>query len=663
MLKSKLKNNNLKIWIDNVLILDHSPENPVFFLGQGTEEIKMYRGNFKINDRIDEKIPLRHVEQKEEMFRFYYGEDELSLTITKEGNALSWNFSSLKNYGRFWIRIKAKEQEHLYGLGEQMSHFNLRGMLFPIWSSEPGVGRNKNTYVTWQADINGMAGGDYWNTNYPQASYISDQKYYLFIDSFAYSEFDFRAPEFHEIHVWEVPKKILFWTGDTYYSLVEQFTHFIGRQEKLPQWINEGFILGIQGGWDKIDHKINELQKHGVDLVALWVQDWEGIRMTSFGQRLMWDWQHDPKRYPNFKEKVATLKEQGIRFLGYSNCYLAIDGPLFVEAKKLDYLAKNENGGIYEVDFGEFYCGIPDFTRKEVQEWFAERILGQEMLDMGLEGWMADFGEYLPTDCILAHGDAMKMHNEWPTLWAEVNDIALRSRNKKGETFVFMRAVGAYSQKYCPCLWAGDQSVDFSKDDGLASVIPAALSSGISGFSFHHSDLGGYTSLYGNIRTVELNLRWAEFSAFTGIMRSHETNRPTENIQLYDSSYQMTFLGRMVRIFKALAEYKNPYIQEAVDKGYPLMRPLFFEYPQDKQAYKQEYEYLLGSDILVAPVWQENIKTWDVYLPEDQWIHLWTGQEYQGGKIIVIDAPLGNPPVFIKKSSSFLEIFKSLKDL
>ena len=179
---------------------------------------------------------------------------------------------------------------------------------------------------------------------------------------------------------------------------------------------------------------------------------------------------HDPKRYPDFKNRVAGLQKQGIKFLGYSNCYLAIDGPLFAEAKKLGYLAKNKDGEVYEVDFGEFYCGIPDFTIKEVQEWFAERILGQEMLDMGLEGWMADFGEYQPTDCVLANGDAMKLHNEWPTLWAEVNDIALRSRNKRGDACVFMRAAGSFTQKYCPILWAGDQSVDFTKDDGLANV-------------------------------------------------------------------------------------------------------------------------------------------------------------------------------------------------
>ena len=314
MLKSELKNNNLKIWIGSTLVLDHTPENPAFFVGAGTEEVKMYRGNFKITDRTDEKIPLRHVEQKGDDFRFYYGDDELLLSFGKEASAISWNFSTPRQYSRFWARISATKQEHLYGLGEQMSHFNLRGKLFPIWSSEPGVGRNKDTYITWQSDSTGMSGGDYWTTNYPQASYMSNQKYYLFADSFAYAEFDFRDPNFHEVHIWEVPKRILFWTGDTYYSLIEQFTSFIGRQETLPKWLNEGFMLGIQGGWDKIDSKIKDLQEHGVDVNAVWVQDWEGIRMTSFGQRLMWDWHMIQNVILTSKIELQAYKNKELNF-------------------------------------------------------------------------------------------------------------------------------------------------------------------------------------------------------------------------------------------------------------------------------------------------------------------------------------------------------------
>ncbi len=659
----KIDGKSIELYLDNILLLKHSDSSPAIFVGEGTETVKMYRGNFDIKDRHDEKIPLRYFEDKDDSIRFYYGEDEITLSFAAEGGSEVINLQASKDYSRFWIRFVSNKDEHIYGLGEQMSHFNLRGKLFPVWSSEPGVGRNKQTNITWQADVMGMAGGDYYNTNYPQPSYMSSQKYYALVDSFAYSEFDFRDESFHEINVWEVPSRIMLWKSDNYKSLMESFTSYIGRQEEVPSWVDNGFMVGLQGGFEKSDNIVDTLLEHGVSLCGVWAQDWQGIRMTSFGQRLMWNWAHDPIRYPNFKEKVAEYQSKGIKFLAYTNCYLAVDAPLFQECKELGYLAKDKDGNIYEVDFGEFYCGVPDLTRQEVKEWFAERIIVKEMLDYGVEGWMADFGEYLPTDCVLENGTAMKRHNQWPTLWAEVNDIALRKANKRGEVFIFMRAAGTYAQKYCPILWAGDQCVDFSKDDGLATVIPAALSSGVSGFAFHHSDLGGYTSLFGNVRTPELNMRWAEFAAFTAVMRSHETNRPKENTQVYESSLQMTLLAKMVRIFKALAPYRRIHIKEGSEKGIPLMRPLFFEYPDDAESYNIDYEYMLGSDVLVAPVWQEDKKSWDVYLPTDKWVHLWSGKEYDGGQIVSVESGVGFIPVFYKASSSHKDLFVSIKNL
>ena len=234
---------------------------------------------------------------------------------------------------------------------------------------------------------------------------------------------------------------------------------------------------------------------------------------------------------------------------------------------------------------------------------------------------------------------------------------------KKGDIFIFMRASGSRAQQYAPVLWAGDQSVDFTKDDGIATVIPAALSSAVSGFCYHHSDIGGYTSLFGNVRTPELNDRWIEFAAFTSTMRSHETNRPNDNVQLYDSPTSMVLLSKMVRIFKALKEYRINFMKDAKDKGISLMRPLFFEYENDKESYSIDYEYMLGSDILVAPVWKEKTDNWEVYLPNDKWIHLWSDKEYDGGQTITIESGVGKIPVFIKKSSKYLDLFRSLKSL
>ena len=146
------------------------------------------------------------------------------------------------------------------------------------------------------------------------------------------------------------------------------------------------------------------------------------------------------------------------------NPYLAVDGPQYAEASRLGYLAlKLEPDEPYAVDFGEFDAGVVDFTNPAAAAWFSEEIIGKQMLDFGLDGWMADFGEYLPVDLRLHNGDPMEEHNRWPVHWAKVNADAVASRGRTGDALFFMRAGFTGVQAYCPLLWAGDQSVDFTR--------------------------------------------------------------------------------------------------------------------------------------------------------------------------------------------------------
>ena len=139
-------------------------------------------------------------------------------------------------------------------------------------------------------------------------------------------------------------------------------------------------------------------------------------------------------RYPHLRQKIAELADHDIRFLGYVNPYLCVDGPLFPVAEEAGYFATGADGKTALVDFGEFDCGVVDFTNPAAADWFAEEIIGRNMLDFGLSGWMADFGEYLPTDTFLHNGvSAEIMHNAWPALWAKCNYEALQETGKLGD--------------------------------------------------------------------------------------------------------------------------------------------------------------------------------------------------------------------------------------
>lgn len=408
-----------------------------------------------------------------------------------------------------------------------------------------------------------------------------------------------------------------------------------------------------------------KIRDAGVKVSGLWCEDWVGLRHTSFGARLFWDWQANEERYPDLHNKIKELENDDIRFLGYVNPYLCADGPLFSEADKAGYFAKDDYGQTALVDFGEFDCGVVDFTNPEAAEWFSDKVIGENMLDYGLSGWMADFGEYLPIDVKLANGvDAKLMHNAWPTLWAEVNARAVESRGKTGEALFFMRAGFTGVQAYCPLLWGGDQSVDFSRHDGLVTVISGALSSGILGNAYHHSDIGGYTSLFGNVRTAELMMRWAEMAAFTPVMRTHEGNRPLDNLQVDQDDNVLAHFARMTAIYVHLVPYLKVLSAEAAEAGLPVQRPLFLHYEDDLKTYSLQDLYLYGSELLVAPVWQEAHEKRTLYLPKgDVWVHVWSGVSYVGGTQITVDAPLGQPAVFYRQGSSLTDLFEGLKDL
>ncbi|WP_279483377.1 alpha-glucosidase [Aureimonas sp. SK2] len=646
------------------LLIRHTAESPCLFVGRGEERMEMFRGNFDIEDYVVERVALRHASVDGDTIELSAREgDAPRLRLVIEGDTLRPEALD-PAINRLWLRVEAEDGEHVWGGGEQMSYFDLRGRRFPLWTSEPGVGRDKTQEITFKADVAGRAGGDYYHTNYPQPTFLSSRRYALHVETPAYSVFDFRHDAFHEIEVWAIPERIEFFEAPDFLGLVEQLSAHFGRQPPLPDWVMGGAIVGLKDGANSFT-RLEAIRAAGVEVSGLWCEDWVGLRHTSFGARLFWDWQVSDTRYPDLRRRIADLAEDGIRFLGYVNPYLCNDGPLFGQAEAAGYLATDGKGGTALVDFGEFDCGVVDFTNVAAADWFAEEVIGRNMLDFGLSGWMADFGEYLPIDVHLANGvDAKLMHNPWPVLWAEVNARAVASRGRTGDALFFMRAGFTGVGAHCPLLWGGDQSVDFSRHDGLVTVICGALSSGLLGNAYHHSDIGGYTSLFGNVRTPELIMRWAEMAAFTPVMRTHEGNRPKENLQIDGDGTVLAHFARMTRIHVHLAPYLRALSDEAASRGLPVQRPLFLHFPDDRRTFPIQDSYLYGPDLLVAPVWKAGETARTAYLPAGaDWIHLWSGAAHAGGGEVEVEAPFGRPAVFFRAGTAHRALFEGLAAL
>lgn len=660
MLSFIVEKNDFHICLDNQSIFTIKTGQKLFTVGTGNSEYKMSHGSFRIKEKV---LSEKELTVKSFTVSLNYAELELNEGKCKieivDDNKLLFTFEGLDAYNRMLFDIPAVKDEYVYGSGETFSEFNLRSKKANVWVAEHinalQIAKKLVKQIVGIRNTEKKQKFSKYETYYAQPTFLSSRKYFFHSKTTARSEFDFEHDNYHRIIINEIsPFYIGF--GDSFEAVVSNLSSVVGRQPALPDWLYDGYILGIQGGTDVMMRKVENALQNGVEVNGVWIQDWEGRRITAAGKQLYWNWQWDQELYPKLDEKIKELNDKGIKVLGYINPFLAVEKPLYKEASEKGYCVKNKDGEDYYVTITTFPAAMIDLTNPDACLWIKD-IIKKNMIDFGLSGWMADFGEYLPTDCVLFSKENPEIvHNTWPAKWAKINREAVEEAGKLGEIMFFTRAGFSDTPKYSTMMWNGDNHVDFSIDFGLPSVIPAMLSLTCCGFGLSHSDIGGYTSFFNLKRSEELYMRWCEMNAFSPVMRGHEGLNPDLNVQFDANEKVLKHSAKMSQIHKKL----KPYIQSAVEynaqNAVGVVRPLFFYY-DEKQAYTECFEYMLGRDILVAPVIKADAVSREVYLPDDEWIHLWSKKEYGGGTYKV-SAEIGEIPVFIrKKAQNVLNIF------
>lgn len=696
---------NLDVYLNGRKIFTHSETEPALEIGSGQSSYNMNHGSFDVIEDLRSKEVLKQfvIEEKNTadsnkspfvvkfkskdknncvsiLFDECKNEGEVCKKYTKRSGLDGIHYLKVidvadKTINRLWVKLFAEEEEHVYGGGEQFSHFSLRGHNYPMWTREQGVGRNHSTFITKMADIHSGAGGDYHTTYWPQSTFVTDRLIYYHLDYNHYHVLDFKSSSCHKIELWDdvSAATIYMETAQTWTGLLEKLSSFFGRQPLPPKWLNNGAVLGLQGGTEKVIQTYNNLKNEGVKVSAIWIQDWSGNYFTDLGSRVYWNWRWNKMFYPNLDKVIKDFnKNENVKFLSYINPHVIIGSEMYKEGETKGYFIKNKQGDPLIIDF-EMDCATVDLTNPYAYEWYKSIL--KEMLQLGFSGWMADFGgEYLTVEeaVYFSGEDPILMHNKYSEIWAKLNRDALEEEGKVEDTFLFFRSGFGRSSGYATTAWAGDQNMDFSYSDGLASTIPAALSLGMSGMGISHSDIGGYVSAMCVVRTQELFLRWAEMAVFTPVMRTHEGNRPTINWQVYTSKQTSTSFARLTQIYNLLTPYHSLVAKLNSRKGIPAQRPLFIDYPDDKVAYDIKFQYMYGPDLLVAPVLLEDCSYWTVYLPSGTWHYLWNDTEivvkpfsqnkdYEGSNVVVDVTDLGYPPVFFKADSKWINLFEEIK--
>lgn len=390
-------------------------------------------------------------------------------------------------------------------------------------------------------------------------------------------------------------------------DILDEYTDLVGKPGMPPLW--------SFGTWMSRITYFSE--KEGYDVAA-------NIRKNKYPCDVIhfdtgWfdvDWQCDYKfsenRFQNPQQMLKDLRSQGFHVCLWQLPYFTPKNRYFSELIEKDMYVKNGNGELPNEDV------VLDFSNPETVKWYQDKLAG--LLNIGVSAIKVDFGEAAPLNGIYASGKSgWYEHNLYPVRY----DMAVSEITKKlhNENIMWARAAWAGSQRY-PLHWGGDAA---TTNTGLLGTLRAGLSFGLSGFSFWSHDMGGFVKS----TPEDLYCRWIPFGFLTSHTRAH--GAPPTEPWLYDSK-------RVQDVFRKSAEMKYrlmPYVyaqaKECTEKGLPMLRALFVEFPDDPGAWKVDDEYLFGSQILVAPLLESGMTGRTVYLPEGKWIDYQTEKVYEGG--------------------------------
>lgn len=319
---------------------------------------------------------------------------------------------------RFRVHIPTNAEEHIYGCGETYSKLDLKGELVRIWVAE-----HQNTrWISGKIIREKLQGKrpdktlafQKYESYYAQPTFVSDDKYFIHVDTNAYSEFDFRDSKEITLCLREPPRFTAGW-GDSFEAVSENLSELLGRQKALPDWVYDGGILAIQEVPEAVDRKLKKAFAAGVEVNGVWCQDWSGCRRTGFGHQVMWNWRYGESLYPDLPGKIEEWSEDGVRFLGYINPFLAIEKDIYREAAQKGYCVKDREGRDYLVTITTFPAAMVDFTNPEAYRWYKD-LIKENMIGIGMSGYCithSDVGGYTT----IMH---MRRSKELPMRWERI---------------------------------------------------------------------------------------------------------------------------------------------------------------------------------------------------------------------------------------------------
>ena len=559
------------------------------------------------------------------------------------------------------VPIRCDEAGTFHGFGEQYNATDQKGEAFSLYVNEQGNGR----------DGSGGVAGDEHTVYFPMPYYIDARGFGVLFNTDRKVEVDLCATDGEVAWVEVNGGDVFEWTvfhGPTAKDVIRQLADVVGRPAKPPEWAY-GLWVAAQGGRANVEAEADALEAADIPATALWAQDWGGHRLNfDGGDGVQYRWAPDETCdelddmsmpiekdicYPNIAMMVSELAARGYKFLAYANPFIVKDlEPRFMpnhfdEMAADDLLTKNPDDEINEFIGANLpqMNGQADLTIEAARNYIKD-ALSNMVTEYGFDGWMADFGEWTPLDAVVSDGtSAMEVRNTYPEEWQRLTREVMEELRPDGDWVMIARSGWTGVQGAAQIHWVGDQETDWSTTDGLPTVVPAMLNLGLAAQPYVTHDIGGFGKSHGP-STKELYQRWTELGAFTPFMRTHEGADKEGNWSWEKDAETIAHFRRFTLVHCALKAEFMALSDEAQQTSAPILRHLMLEFPDDPETYPISDQFMIGSELLVAPVVTEGATTKSVYFPAGQWFNVWTGAEVTGGQRMTVDAPIGSPPVY-----------------
>ena len=551
----------------------------------------------------------------------------------------------------------AHSGEHFYGLGERTGKMDKQGQAFPVWNVDPPMGHNDQT-PTMYVSI----------PFYTALNAETGQAHGVFLDHAGHVEVDLgqEQPGQITLTIEGDTLAVYFFVGPTPADVVRQYSELTGRISLPPLW-----ALGHhQSRWgyesaEQVLEVARTLREHRQPCDALWLD----IDYMNGFRNFTWN----AETFAEPRKLVKELRAQGLRLVTIIDpgTKLDEDYAVYQEGHARDFFCRYPNGDYFLGEVWPGTCVFPDYSRADVRQWWGN--LYADHLDLGVAGIWNDMNEPALTSILSEHssehihGKTMDsdvlhhpdiqgdnghtaaalphtfFHNAYGLQMARATFEGLQRLRPDERPFVLSRSGTGGIQRYA-AIWTGDNTSVWAH---IPLAMTMCLNLSMSGVPFVGMDIGGFW----NDSSGELLTRFAQLGTFMPFCRNHNAkfNSPQEP-WVFGEPYEGAYRAAIELRYRSLPHLYTLFAESA-RSGAPIIRPLYYHYPQDDQAHQCEDELLIGEYLLSAPIYQEGALSREVYLPAGVWFDFWSGQSYNGAQTYTFVAPMERWPLLVRANS------------